>query len=156
MKVLFAVLQVAAAAALGIMVIIVMIEIVMRYAIGPTYQLSPEFAGYALVAMTFFGMAGTYRGNHLMRIEMLYERWSQTTRRALSVLFETVALCAALIVAWYSWNFALTSFTRGTVAPTLYSTPLWIPQMMIPLGSALLALAIAIRLVRVLRGREDV
>lgn len=155
MRHFFSLFQLASAAALGLMVVIVTLEVAMRFLFGNTWQLSPEFAGYSLVAMTFLGMAGTYRGNHLMRIEIFYDEWSPSTRRVLSIVFEVATLVAVLTATWFSWRFAFTSFTRGTVAPTLYSTPVWIPQMLIPLGLALLSLAIVIRLVQTIRGTED-
>lgn len=48
-----------------------------------------------------------------------------------------VGVCGVLI--WQTCRLVASSYTRGNVAPTVLMTPLWIPQMLLPFGLAVIA-----------------
>lgn len=144
---LFAACRVSAGVALVAMIAIVFGEIVSRNLFGVSLQLSEEVAGYLLVAICFLGFVGSYRGGDLMRIEMIYDLIPSHRRMTVDILFDGIALVAILIVNFFTIRFVWSSFTRGTVAPTLLETPLWIPQLFMPIGLSILAVALACRMI---------
>ncbi len=142
---LFALCRIGSGLALVAMVAMVFGEIVSRNLFGVSLHMSEEVAGYLLVALAFLGFSVSFRSGDLMRIEAVYDNLSPTGRQAADIVFDAVALAAVLICAWYSGRFVWSSYWRGTVAPTLLQTPLWVPQSVIPVGLAILALALALR-----------
>ena len=146
-NVLFLISRVGASIALVMTVVIVVSEIVSRNVFGVSLQLSEEMAGYLLVAFCFLGFTASYRAGDLMRIEMLYDLLPEGCRRAVDVLFDASALVAIAIVDYFAARFVWSSYSRGTVAPTLLQTPQWIPQLLIPIGLTVLALALLMRVI---------
>ncbi|MGE8941997.1 TRAP transporter small permease [Leptospira interrogans] len=144
---LFAACRVGAGVALVAMIAIVFGEIVSRNMFGVSLQLSEEVAGYLLVALCFLGFVGSYRSGDLMRIEMIYDLFPSHQRAIADILFDGIALVAVIIVNYFTSRFVWSSYTRGTVAPTLLETPLWIPQLFMPLGLSILAVALVCRMI---------
>jgi len=148
-RILFAASRWAASTALIAMVVIVVAEIIARNVFGVSLQLSEEVAGYLLVAVCFLGFAASYRGGDLMRIDMIRELLPEALRRGIDVVFDVAALAAVLVVDYFAARFVISSYNRGMLAPTLLETPLWIPQLFIPLGLTVLALALLCRLLSI-------
>ena len=143
---LFAAARVIAGLALAAMIVVIVLEIIVRNLLGPSLQVSDEVAGYFLVAMAFFAMADAYNANSMMRIEFIYERTRGAVRLGLDVLYDLVALVATLTLVYFSARFTLSSWNRGTYASTYLETPQWLPQLAIPVGLSILAIAIALSL----------
>lgn len=136
--------------ALSIVVITAMIcvEVVLRGALGISTLISAEFAGYLLAANVFLGMAWTFRDGGFIRVEILP---NMLHGRAAAVLDFVLALIACLIFCVYTWyliGFVAQSYRAGTMSVFITRTPLWIPQTVMPVGSALMTwglLATAVR-----------
>jgi TRAP-type C4-dicarboxylate transport system permease small subunit len=141
-RLLFATARIIAGIALAAMVFIITLEIIVRNLFGPSLQLADEVGGYLLVTAAFFAMADAYSANSMMRIEFLYERTRGAARLGLDLIYDLVALAATLILVWFSARFTLSSWTRGTYASTYLETPQWLPQLAIPAGLSVLAIAI--------------
>jgi TRAP-type C4-dicarboxylate transport system permease small subunit len=75
----------------------------------------------------------------MFQVHFLLQRWPGGTRRWLVRAFVLIALVICVILAWKTKDLSLSSFSRGKFAPTVLRTPLWIPQIMLPLGFSLLA-----------------
>ncbi|MBZ0149316.1 MAG: TRAP transporter small permease [Pseudorhodoplanes sp.] len=144
---LFSISRLGASIALVLTVVVVVSEIVSRNAFGVSLQLSEEMAGYFLVAFCFLGFTASYRAGDLMKIEMIYGLLPEQCRRVVDVLFDASALLAIAIVDYFAARFVWSSYSRGTVAPTLLQTPQWIPQLFIPIGLTVLALALLMRVI---------
>lgn len=141
-RLLFATARIIAGIALAAMVFIITLEIIVRNVFGPSLQLADEVGGYLLVTAAFFAMADAYSANSMMRIEFLYERTHGAARLGLDLIYDLVALVATIILVWFSARFTLSSWTRSTYASTYLETPQWLPQLAIPVGLSVLAIAI--------------
>lgn len=125
------------------MVILVNVEIIFRNIFGFSLQLADEVASYLLVGLTFLGLADVYMSGKLMRIELIYARLRGPILSATDMLMHSTILSATSILLWYSFQFTLSSFKRGAHAGTWLNTPLWIPQILIPIGLMFLTMAVA-------------
>ena len=128
-----------------------MAEVVSRYVLRNPLILSDELGGYALVAISWLGLAycGMEKGH--IRITFIVERldartagWIRLATLALGVVFVAVA-------AWVSWQFLADSFTRNMRSNSLLMTPLKWPQMALPVGFTLFAVVLVAQLVQAVR-----
>ena len=129
------------------MTALVTVDVVGRYAFGKPLGLALEFSGYGLVALIFFGLAHTERCDRHIAITVLTDRLPLRARQALAL---TVTLASAALVIWLVWftlQPALQDRAFGTVSLTGTRTPLWIPQLAIPVGFALFAILLVRRAV---------
>ncbi|MSQ20896.1 MAG: TRAP transporter small permease [Betaproteobacteria bacterium] len=123
-----------------------MVEVVTRYVLHNPMILSDEFGGYALVAISFLGLAycSVERGH--IRITFIVERLSPLMAGRMRVLTLALGLVFVAVAAWVSWKFLGDSFARNMRSNSLLMTPLKWPQMAIPIGFTLFALVLAAQL----------
>jgi TRAP-type C4-dicarboxylate transport system permease small subunit len=129
----------ATATVLVALVSLVCLEALLRGGFNYSLGFAEELTGYGVVFITFFGAALALRGHALFQVHFLLERWPEGTRRWLVRAFVLIALVICVILAWKTKDLTLSSFSRGKFAPTVLRTPLWIPQIMLPLGFSVLA-----------------
>lgn len=128
-----------------------MAEVVSRYILRDPLILADEFGGYALVAITFLGLAycGQERGH--IRITFLVERMRRTSAGRIRVATLALGLGLVAVAAWVSWQFLGDSFTRNMRSNSLLSVPLKWPQMAMPVGFTLFALILLAQLIGAIR-----
>lgn len=137
------------------MALIVTYEVVVRYAFGrPTIWVT-EIASYMLVAVAFLGASWTLKCGGHIRMDLLIEIGGPRLRATSDIAMFAVATLVSAALAWTGWNMAIANYNFGWNASTLLSTPLWIPQMLIPVGSAMLLVQSLIGLADAVSGRAS-
>lgn len=143
----------AAAAILG-MAGITAAEVIARAFFDTSFEVADELGGYLLVASVFLGLGPALAGDAMLRVEMIEQRLPRGVRRGLEVLFHLLALAVSSVALWWIWQHVASSLRRETVAATWLETPLWLPQLAMPLGMALLIGTLLASLLRLLRRGE--
>jgi TRAP-type C4-dicarboxylate transport system permease small subunit len=69
-------------------------------------------------------------------------RLQPSVRVVSQIVFDLMALAASVLVSWQLIRLALNSWRAEDIAPTPLGTPLWLPQVSMGLGMALLCLAL--------------
>lgn len=131
----------AALVLLAIMVLS-MAEVISRYVLQNPMILSDELGGYAMVAVSFLGMAYCARDRSHIRITFVVERLSPAAAGWIRLATLLVGLAFVCILAWVCWEFIGDSFRRDMRSNSLLRTPLKWPQMAIPIGFTLYALVL--------------
>ena len=121
------------------LVSLVCLEALLRGGFNYSLGFAEELTGYAVVFVTFFGAALALRGHSMFQVHFLLDVWPEGTRRWLIRAFVLIALVICVTLAWKTKDLTLSSFSRGKFAPTVLRTPLWIPQIILPAGFAVLA-----------------
>ena len=127
-----------------------------RLAGGPIGLLIPsyaDFAGYFLVAASFFALAHSFRRAALIRVNLILIRLPARARRAAELFCSGLAAAIAGYLAWYVGLLTYDAWRFGDVSPGLVPIPLWIPRTVMTAGIAALLVACLDSLVEVLRGR---
>jgi len=120
------------------LVSLVCLEAFLRGGFNYSLGFAEELTGYGVVFMTFFGAAMALRSHSMFQVHFLLDRWPEGSRRWLIRAFVLIALVICVILAWKTKDLTLSSFSRGKFAPTVLRTPLWIPQIILPLGFSVL------------------
>jgi TRAP-type C4-dicarboxylate transport system permease small subunit len=128
------------------MMLIILIDITGRRFLGHSTQTADELSGYFLVVITFIGAAYTLRQGRHISVDLLQEHISPKANRILSIFTSVFALAFIVIMIWYSLKLSLSSLKFGSLSGTMLNTPMWIPQIVVPVGLSILALA-ALRLI---------
>jgi TRAP-type C4-dicarboxylate transport system permease small subunit len=143
---------IAAVAVLGILGL-VSFEIVSRSLFGYSTQVSDEFSGYLNVAVIYFGLAYALKEGAYVRVEPVYRMFRGPWAIAVRWLIVLASLAYMLVTTVFFFDYTVTNFEEGIASTSFSQTPLWIPQVAIVVGSALLVLQLAAYL---LRGGRDV
>ena len=144
-------------ALLGI-VLLITTDVVLRNTINASILISDEVSGYLMVSMVFFGAAHSLRGGSFLRIEFVLFSLPERARAALNVAFDVIALIVSFTLLFELVLFVLSTWERQMYAATLLQTPLWIPQLSMPIGCVFLICALLLNLgdnVAELRGRKQ-
>lgn len=147
--------QVATGLVLVALVTLVCLEALLRGGFNHSLGFAEEMTGYGVVFMTFFGAALALRGHAMFQVHFLLDKWPEGTRRWLIRIFVLVALVICVILAWKTKDLTVSSFSRGKFAPTVLRTPLWVPQLILPLGFSVLAFFLVEQLLLTFRKSGD-
>jgi TRAP-type C4-dicarboxylate transport system permease small subunit len=130
------------------MTAMVTLEVVVRSFLNSSLGFADEVAAYLLVALTFLGVSVSHHENAHFRVGLLYDRIPERTRRWVDLAWDVMALGFAAIVTYYLAQQVYQTFTRGIVSMTMRGLPLYLPQLLMPVGFAIFTLVIAAGLVR--------
>lgn len=137
------------------LVSLVCLEALLRGGFNYSLGFAEELTGYGVVFLTFFGAALALRGSAMFQVHFLLDKWPEGTRRWVVRAFVLIALVICVILAWKTKDLSLSSFARGKFAPTVLRTPLWIPQIILPLGFTVLAFFLVEKFLLTLRKSEE-
>ena len=119
----------------------VLIQIVAR-PLGLVVSWSAEFAGYAMAASSFMGLAYTLNTGGHIRVNLLADRLPTSWQRWLERLCLVMASGIVGFFAWYCVAMTYDSYQFNEMGQGIIAVPLWIPQLWMALGVACLWLAL--------------
>lgn len=119
------------------------LEVGARTLFSRSTQISDEFSGYGLCAITMLCLVPAMRRERFLRVDGIVERLSPPLQRAAETFGALIGLAVSAVLCWSTGKLALTSFQFDTRSIEMSQTPLAWPQALMPLGFALLALAFA-------------
>jgi len=125
-----------------------MVEVVSRYVLQNPLILSDELGGYAMVAVSFLGLAYCARDRSHIRITFVVERLEPALSGWIRLATLLLGLAFVCVIAWVCWDFIGDSFKRDMRSNSLLRTPLKWPQMAMPIGFTLFALVLLGQLVQ--------
>lgn len=128
------------------MMSLITLDVGLRNILNISLQSADELSGYLLVALSFFGVGYSLRTGALLRVEFILFSLPPRLKAALGVLYDVLSLGVMLILTYYLYRVTLSSYNRGMVAPTLLETPIWIPQVAMPVGSLILVVALILEI----------
>lgn len=105
-----------------------------------------EFAGYAVAAGLFLGLAHTLRADGHIRVRLLVDRMPERVAVVAEAAATLFGASAAVFVAFALIDFTYESWRFKEVAHTLLPTPLWIPRAVMAFGAICFAIAFMHRL----------
>lgn len=124
------------------MIVLVSGEVVCRSLFGFSLQITHEVAGYLLVSVTFLGIGVSLHDRALFRVEFLFSRLTPRGQCGLQVLFTMLALVFSVILDHQLIRLVASSYVRGVREATILGTPLYLPQLVMPIGVSLMIIVL--------------
>lgn len=125
---------------LVLLVALISAEIISRFFFNYSLKIVDEIAGYLVVALTLFGASLALRDKRLFQVSFLLNKLPSAAQRYLNYVYLIISLGVCSILIWNTLRLVLSSFSWGNFAPTNLMTPLWIPQLVLPIGSCFIAI----------------
>jgi TRAP-type C4-dicarboxylate transport system permease small subunit len=138
--------KVATGGVLVALVVLVCGEAFLRGAFNFSLGFAEEVTGYFVVMLTLFGAALALRSGSIFQVKFLFEALPAGLRTGLERLFAVAALVICAVLAWKTYDLMLSSLDRGKFAATVLRTPLWIPQLLMPVGFVAIGIVLVERL----------
>lgn len=131
---------------------IILADVTLRQ-FGGQIRSSDDFAGFALAATGFLGLASTYRRGEHIRVGLIVDRATGKRRKALEFFALTVSIIAVAWATWWIGRLVYDSWRFHEVTMGLVPILVWVPQSTLLLGLAVLLLAMVEDFVRLLTGK---
>ena len=117
-------------------------EVIARGLLNSPTEWVMEISTYCVLIAGFLGMGVAYAGKKHIHVDIFVSKMPPKTLTYVEVLTSLIGIFYSLIFMIYSWNMAMLSLEMNNCAPTTLGTPLWIPQLSMPIGFAVLCLQI--------------
>lgn len=130
----------------GILVLLtsfmIVYEIICRNVFNAPTEWVMEISTYYIIVAGFLGMGVTFAGKKHIHVDIFVGRLSEKARCYIEIFTCFIALFYSFIFMTKSWEMAMWSLEMNNCAPTTLGTPLWIPQISLPIGMLVLLLQI--------------
>ena len=112
------------------------------------------YAGYLMAGAGFLALAHTLKKGEHIRVTLVLTYLKGSVRRGFEIWALAAASALALLSAFYSARLVWQSHAFHDISTGNDATPLWIPQLGMAIGTAILAIAFIDELVLELRGER--
>lgn len=120
--------------------------------VGLTVPSSDDMSSFAVAGSALLPLAYTFRHAAHIRVDLIIGRTSGAARTALEMVALGLSFAMVAFFAYASLDQMTDSFEFGEVSQGMLKIPLWLPQLCMPIGAGLFALALLDDLVVVMAG----
>ena len=129
-------------------IVVVCQMIFVRYALRGSTIWQTEFVIYAIVAATFFSSPYVLlQGGHV-GVDLLPNAAGPRGKYWLNLFAGIASLVFCALLAWSGFTYFEEAWSNGWKTDTVWSLPLWIPLLPLPVGIGLLCLQYVAELLR--------
>lgn len=134
------------------LVVLINVEVVLRYFLNSSTLIADEYGGYALVWICLLGFGQALRSGQFISVDVFSRRFPPAGKRLSAILGSLVGFVASLLLAYATYRLTAVNFRFGSVSIQPSATPLWMPQAILPVGFGMLCIVYAQTLVRGIAG----
>lgn len=134
-----------------LIVVLINVEILIRTIFNSSTFIADEYSGYFLVAVVLLGLAHALKHDAHIRVEVILTRLSSKSRRIADVMASLLGIILTSFVTYHAVQMTLDAYVLEMTADSISETPIFIPQIMIPIGLYLFALQLIATLIRRLK-----
>ena len=129
------------------MVVLMNLEVFLRYTFSISIKISEEYSGYLFAAATMLGFYPALMRGRFLRISALVSRLPLRPRAVWEIGIGLLSAIFCGIVTLQTWTLFSTSWEFGSVSEQYSATPLMYPQILLPAAWALLTFGMLYRAV---------
>jgi TRAP-type C4-dicarboxylate transport system permease small subunit len=122
------------------LLVMVMLSVVSRQ-LGFNVRGTDAYAGYLMAGAGFLALAHTLKRGEHIRVTLLLNSLQGSWRKALEIWSLGFASLLSTVMAFYSCRLVWQSLDFNDVSTGVDATPLWIPQLVMAVGTVVFAIA---------------
>jgi len=134
------------------LVLLILIEIFIRYSFDMSTMIADEYSGYLYLASIFLGLAYTFDEGAHIRINIITSKMNKKSNRIIDVIAGTITIIVLTFALIRTILFTYDSYEMEMLSESVSQTPLYLTQLVMPLGISLFILSV---LVFVLKGLKN-
>lgn len=139
-----------AAMAMALICLITFANVLVRYFTDESFAFTEEFSVFLMVVLTFVGTSVAFAKNSHIRMTFLVDKLHPRISRRIEIAIMAAAAVLFTLIVWYGIRLLLDDWKYETTSPGI-GIPQWIYTLWLPLLSAVIALRIVGRIVRLAR-----
>jgi len=141
-----------AAGGFMILIFVLMMALSAGRPLGVNLPAGDDLVAWSMAAMSFLGLAHTFRSGEMIRVGLLIDRLEGRVRHVVEIVALLIGCGFIAFFAWYAVSMTFDSFVFQDRAQGVLPVPLWIPQLGYASGLVILLIAFVDELVHVLGG----
>jgi TRAP-type C4-dicarboxylate transport system permease small subunit len=128
--------------------LIVVADVFMRYAVNRPFSFTYDLVGLYLMAGLFYlALSDTFAIHAHVSVDILVHRFSPSVRRLCEIVTCLCGITVFSLITWLGLNRAIENFVNGDVLAGAIPWPSWASAALVPLGCAVLTLRLLLHLV---------
>ena len=141
-------LTVIAVVFLFVIMVLVVADVFMRYAVNRPFSFTYDLIGLYLLAGVFFlTLSDALREHAHVGVDILLHRFSPAGRRLSEIVTALVGLFVFVLISKVGFDRALDNYQQSDVLAGAIPWPTWISAALVPFGCGVLVLRLALQLV---------
>lgn len=136
---------------LTLSVILIVAEIAGRNLLGVSMVGADEIASYMVIWSVFFTASIAAKKNMHIRIDVIFTLASPAVGRMLDIFGSLMSAAFAAYLTYSGMVLVHDSWIFGETTMTMLRLPLWVPQLIMPIGGFLLTVRLVQRVVHLLK-----
>jgi len=135
---------------LAAMTILIFFEIIARTFLGFSTLIADEYSRYFLVAIVFLGLFHTFKKGNFIRVDFFYTRFfgGPKVRRIVDIFILITSIVYTVIITKGAFFSIESSIKHHSTSVFISETPLWIPNLIIPIGLIFFLILLVIELLK--------
>lgn len=117
---------------------LILLEVFFRSFLNSSTMISDEYSAYLYVFLVFLGLAYTLATDGHIRVKVILSRLNPRAQSLLDLVATGMGLALTGFAFVFSIALVVEAYRLGMVSETPSQTPMWIPQLAVPFGLALL------------------
>ncbi len=138
-----------------LVVLLIMTEIILRSVFNTSTLVADEYSGYLMLFIVMFGLAHTMKTEGHIRITLITGRLKETSFKVLDAIVSGVACVVTCFCFYHAVKMVYDTYSLGMKADSIAETPLFLPQIAVPVGFGLLALDLLARCIENIMSLTD-
>lgn len=114
-------------------------------------MIADEYSGYIYLASIFLGLAYTFNEKAHIRINIVTSRLSEKSNRIIDLITGVISIVALSFAFYRTILFTYDSYEMEMLSEAVSETPLYLTQVVMPLGLALFILSILMFVIKGLK-----
>jgi TRAP-type C4-dicarboxylate transport system permease small subunit len=131
---------------LVLLLVLVFHEVVARYLFNKPTTYSVELSEYLLIFLAFMAAGWVLQEDKHVRMQSILHLFPKPIQHLVISLNSCIVLFFCSILVWQGSKAAYIAWRGGYHSSSLLNTPMWIPYLVIPVGSLLLALQLIVHI----------
>ncbi len=130
-----------------LIVALILFEIFLRTFFHTSTLISDEFSAYFFVSVVMLGLSYTFKENGHIRITLVLSRLSKKTEKVFDIITSCIALVLTSFMFYHSLRMVIDTYKLDMRADSIAETPLFIPEIALPIGFFLFMLQILFKII---------
>lgn len=139
------------AIALVSLTLLILTEIFIRYFFNMSTMIADEYSGYLYLASIFLGLAYTFNEDAHIRINIITSKMSEKSNRLIDVVAGSFTIVILLFAFYRTILFTYDSYSMDMLSESVSATPLYLTQLVMPLGILIFILSVLVFVLRRLK-----
>lgn len=142
--------------ALLVMMVLTSLDALSRYffshSITGAYEITER---YLMIILVFLSMSYVLKVNGHIRLDILFERFSQKVRNVLNIIFYIMIAVFAFFMGYEGLLITINALKNNLIMSGLIDFPLWLSYIWIPIGSFVLMIRLVLNVILLFVYKED-